>query len=240
MARNLSHPPSKACATCVELSPTSLATLFDCEVEEIKKLLRPGRRRKVEAMARLRPLAILDATIQGEKAQPSDVDLKQIGEGILTGKTWTDVFKGASAVEISADGVGPNLSLRLSKKEGVPIQLVAEGTPGASVVAVKRVNELDFFSLGAKQLAAKLSLSLPKTIAVVEQSIRKTSDGAGFEPADLAVKATLKIQRLRQRRCREDTTLIDVIGRNGLPFWARVARVRPMASCSVATVILGF
>jgi hypothetical protein len=157
--------------------PTSLATLFDCEIEEIKKLLRPGRRRKVEAMARLRPLAILDATIQGEKAQPSDVDLKQIGKGILTDKTWTDVFKGASAVEISADGVGPNLSLRLSKKEGVPIQLVAEGTPGASVVAVKRVNEFDFFSLGAKQLAAKLSLSLPKTIAIVDYlGIRSRSE----------------------------------------------------------------
>jgi hypothetical protein len=171
----VTHLPNRV--TCVDLSPTSLATLFDCEIEEIKKLLRPGRRRKVEAMARLRPLAILDATIQGEKAQPSDVDLKQISNGILTGKTWTDVFKGASAVEISADGVGPNLSLRLSKKEGVPIQLLAEGTPGASVVAVKRVNELDFFSLGAKQLAAKLSLSLPKTIAVVDYlGIRSRSE----------------------------------------------------------------
>ena len=128
-------------------------------------------------MARLRPLAILDATIQGEKAQPSDVDLKQIGKGILAGKTWTDVFKGVSLVEISGDGVGPNLSLRLSKKEGVPIQLVAEGTPGASVVAVKRVNELDFFSLGAKQLAAKLLLSLPKTITIVDYlGIRSRSE----------------------------------------------------------------
>jgi hypothetical protein len=54
---------------------------------------------------------------------------------------------------------------------------VAEGTPGASVVAVKRVNELDFFSLGAKQLAAKLSLSLPKTIAIVDYlGIRSRSE----------------------------------------------------------------
>jgi hypothetical protein len=56
--------------------PTSLAILFDSEVDEIKKLLRPGRRRQVEAMARLRPLAILDATIQGMKGQPSDADHK--------------------------------------------------------------------------------------------------------------------------------------------------------------------
>ncbi len=129
--------------------PTGLATLFEYEVDEIKKLLRPGRRRRIEAMARLRPLAILNATIQGEKGQPSHSDLRRISIELLSGMEWADVFKGASAVEITADGDGPNLALRLSKKEGIPIQLVAEGTPGAAVVAVKRVNELDFYNLGA-------------------------------------------------------------------------------------------
>lgn len=148
--------------------PTTLATLFESEVEEIKKLLRPGKRRNVEAMARLQPLAILDSTIQGEKGQPSNGDLRRIGKNILRGKNWTDAFKGASAIEITADGTGANLSLRLSKKEGIPIQLVAEGTPGASVVAVKRINELDFYNLGAKQLAEKLATSLPKAIAVID------------------------------------------------------------------------
>ena len=110
----------------------------------------------------------MDATIQGEKGQPSDADLRRIGRDVLAGKTWSDVFKGASAVEMTTDGVGPNLSLRLSKKEGIPIKLVVEGTPGASVVAVKRVDELGFYSLGAKQLAENLSLTVPKAIAVVD------------------------------------------------------------------------
>ncbi len=148
--------------------PTTLATLFESEVEEIKKLLRPGKRRQIEVMARLRPLAILDSTIQGEKGQPSDGDLRRMSKDLLAGKTWVDAFKGASAVEITADGAGPSLSLRLSKKEGIPIQLVAEGTPGASVVAVKRVNELDFYNLGAKQVAEKLNTSMPRAIAVVD------------------------------------------------------------------------
>ena len=60
------------------------------------------------------------------------------------------------------------MSLRLSKKEGIPIQLVPEGTPDAAVVAVKRVNELDFYSLGAKQLAEKLDLTMPKAVAIVD------------------------------------------------------------------------
>ncbi|MGH9194446.1 MAG: DUF3644 domain-containing protein, partial [Acidimicrobiia bacterium] len=148
--------------------PTDLATLFDSEVAEIKKLLRPGRRRQIEAMARLRPLAILGATIQGEKTQPSDSDLRRIGKDLSKGTNWSEVFKGASAVEISTDGAGPSLSLRLSKKEGIPIQLVAEGTPGASVVAVKRVDELGFYNLGANQLAKKVGLTMPKAVAVVD------------------------------------------------------------------------
>lgn len=163
----VSHLPTRVLPVSTS-APTNLATLFESEVDEIKKLLRPKKRRQVEAMARLRPLAIMDATIKGEKGQPSNTDLRRLGKDVLSGKSWADVFKGVSAVEIGTDGTGPNLSLRLSKKEGIPIQLVAEGTPGASVVAVKRVNELDFYNLGAKQLADKLGISLPKLLAVVD------------------------------------------------------------------------
>jgi hypothetical protein len=148
--------------------PTDLATLFDAEVAEIKRLLRPGKRRGVEARARLRPLAILDATIRGEKGQPSTTELHKMGKALADGGAWEQVFQGVAAVEIRSDGSGPALSLRLSKKEGLPIQLVPEGTPGAATVAVKRVDELGFYSLGAKQLAKKVRLTMPKTVAVVD------------------------------------------------------------------------
>lgn len=148
--------------------PMELEALFDSEVTEIKKLLRPGKRRRIEALARLRPLAILDATIHGEKGQPSDSELRRIGKAVTVGSSWENVFKGVAAIKVTASGVGPDLSLRLSKKEGVPIELVSEGTPGASVVAVKRVNEQDFYNLGANQLAKKVGLTMPKTVALVD------------------------------------------------------------------------
>ena len=47
------------------------------------------------------------------------------------------------------------------------MQLVPEGTANATVVAVKRVNELDYYNLGAKKLAEKLNLTVPKTLAVI-------------------------------------------------------------------------
>lgn len=149
-------------------APMDLVTLFESEVAEIEKLLKPGRRRRLEALARLRPLAILEATIRGEKGQPSDADLRRLGKEVSKGATWDELFPGVAAVEIVTDGTGPRLSLRLSKKEGIPIQVVPEGTPGASVVALKRVNELDFYSLGAKQLGEKVGLTTPKVVAVVD------------------------------------------------------------------------
>lgn len=162
-----SHLPTRVLPVSTS-PPTDLATLFESEVAEIRKLLKPGRRRQVEALARIRPLAILDATIQGEKGQPSDGELRRIGGEVSDGRSWAEVFHGAAAVEIVSEGAGPSLSLRLSKKEGIPIQLVQEGTPGASVVAVKRVNELGFYSLGAKQLAERVGMTMPKAVAVVD------------------------------------------------------------------------
>jgi len=42
---------------------------------------------------------------------------------------------------------------------------------------VRRVNELDFYSLGAKQLAEKLGLTVPKLVAVVDSyGIRKDAE----------------------------------------------------------------
>jgi hypothetical protein len=160
------HLPSRVLPVSTS-PPTELATLFDSEVSEIRKLLRLGRRRRLEALARLRPLAILDGTFRGEKGQPRDSDLSRLGNSLLAGKKWGDVFPGVAAVEMKVDGTVPSLSLRLSKKEGIPIQIVAEGTPGASVVAVKSVSELGFYNLGAVQLAKKVGLTMPNTLAVL-------------------------------------------------------------------------
>ncbi|HTP95637.1 MAG TPA: hypothetical protein VMK05_07280, partial [Burkholderiales bacterium] len=44
---------------------------------------------------------------------------------------------------------------------------VPEGTPGATVLAVKRINELDYYSLGLQDLAEKVGLTTARALAVV-------------------------------------------------------------------------
>lgn len=148
-------------------APVDLSALFDSETAEIRKLLNRRKKPRVEIDARLRPLAIVEATIQGRKTQPSRNELQRLEKLLRRKKTWKHLFPGVSQIDISPQGSGASLSLRLTKKSGIPVVLVPEGTPGASVVAVKRVDELGFYNLGAKDLASKVGVSMNKVVAAI-------------------------------------------------------------------------
>jgi hypothetical protein len=147
--------------------PTDLITLFEKEMEEVNKLLAPGKRRRVEALGKLRSLAIVENAVAGEKFQPDESDLRKLEKRIRKGEKSDTLFPAVSSITLVTEGHGPELRIRLSKKEGIPVQLVPEGTPGASVVAVKRVNELGFYSLSCTDLAKKVGLSVNRTVAAI-------------------------------------------------------------------------
>ena len=141
--------------------------MFTEELEEVRRLLAPGTRRHAEAEARLRSLAIMDGAIQGEFLQPSVGQLRRIGAAIREGGTLDELFPGISGVSFTVDGSGAQISLRITKKEGVAVTLVPEGTPDSGVVAVRRVDELGFYNLGHRELSAKVGLSTNKTTAAI-------------------------------------------------------------------------
>jgi hypothetical protein len=147
--------------------PTDLSTLFDSEFKEIKKLLNPGTRRHIEAAAKLRALAIVEGAVRGQKVQPGESELRRIEREMKKGKSWDQVFPGVASINLTSQGYGPSLDFRITKKDGIPVVMVPEGTPGASVVAIKRVDELSFYNLGLHQLADKVGLSWPRTTAMV-------------------------------------------------------------------------
>jgi hypothetical protein len=148
-------------------SPKDIASFFETEIDEIAKLLKPKSRKRVEAYAKLRGLTILEGAIQGERLQPSTGDLKRISTQIQSGQSWDKIFPGVASIEFTTKGHGPALDLRITKKEGIPVHVVPEGTPGAAVVAIKRVDELGFYNLGLTQLAEKVGLTGPKTNALI-------------------------------------------------------------------------
>lgn len=149
------------------LPPTSIEAFFLHELEEIKKLLQPGRRKRTDARARLRPLAIMDSAVQGKSQQPSDRELNKLGDALVKGESWETLFPGVSGVEITTSGAGTSLELHWTKKDGIPINTVPEGTPEARVVAVKRVNELGYYNMSLTQLRQHFELNQPRCLAII-------------------------------------------------------------------------
>lgn len=148
--------------------PMDIQAFFNTELAEIKKLLAPKSRKKLEATERLRALAIMENAIQGNESQPADNELKDLAGKLAKATNWEQLFPSVSTLAFTQNGYGPSLDLRITKSDGVPVTLVPEGTPGAGVVAIKRVNELDFYNLGRDQLAKKLGLTGPKTTAAIK------------------------------------------------------------------------
>lgn len=152
-------------ATVAPLDPIAL---FTEEIQEVARLLSPGKRRRAETTARLRALSIVDGAMQGEKLQPSETALRKLGAQIANGMTQLDsLFPGIAAVTFATEGSGPTVMLRIVKKEGIPVTLVPEGTAHSSVVTVKRVAELDYYNLRFKGLATKLGITTNQTTALI-------------------------------------------------------------------------
>ena len=160
------HFPDRVLPIATKL-PTDLITLFKNETTEIRRLLAPGKRQKMQAMGRLRSLAIVEKAVSGDSLLPSDSELLQISRRLERGEDVITVFPGAASIHLVAEGSGTSMSIRISKKEGVPVHLVPEGTPGAAVVAVKRVDELSFYSLSFSDLAKHVGLTPNKTTAII-------------------------------------------------------------------------
>lgn len=149
--------------------PRDIHALVGMDFAEIKKLVAPRSRKRVAAYAKLRALAIIEGALRGERSQPHEDDLEKLIRGIRAGKEWEDLFPGVACLRLDTSGDGLGVTIRITKKDGVPVTIVPEGTPGMTVVAVRRVDELSFYSLGLKDLAEKARLPQHKTLAVIQE-----------------------------------------------------------------------
>ncbi len=158
--------------------PKDLGAMVGDEVELIRALIKPGLRKRVEARARVKSLAIMDAAIRGRFVQPSDAELDRLLDRVGTGERWDRVFPGVASLQLDAGGGGIPYSLRITKKEGVPIQLVDESEPGAAVVAIRKVDKLGYYNMGLRKLAQHFpDLSEAKVGAIVaELGLRDDDD----------------------------------------------------------------
>lgn len=111
------HLPERALPVSSSL-PKDLHVIIETDFKEIKDLVKPGSRKQIDAVAKLRGLAIIEASLQGRRSQPSELELKRLVREIRKGRGWTQLFPGVAKLNLTTEGTGLNISVRLTKKKG--------------------------------------------------------------------------------------------------------------------------
>ena len=142
----------------------------------------------------------MDAVISGEKnTQPSDAEIRNIANKLRSGISWNEIFKGVAGIQLSREGDGPSISLKITKKADVEVTLV-KNSPNAAVVAVKRVNELDFYSLGLKAMTTNIQqhfayITTTKLLKVINH-LHLQDNPEFYKEIVKHIKDTLKMRKL--------------------------------------------
>ena len=163
------HLPNRVLPVSTE-APQDILTLVDSEYENIARLLKPGRRARGDARAKIRTLLALEAHV-AEDTRVSDSDVNRVEKGIKAGKTREQVFPKLSPLAADISGEGLTVKVKIVKQaDALPVQLVRDGAGGGELdaAAVREVDLQKKYHWSPFDLADKLGISRPRATALRE------------------------------------------------------------------------
>ncbi len=144
--------------------PADLDVLIGEQYDQIKKLLRPGKRRRAEARAQIRTLLAMEAhALTGVLVAENDVN--RVERAIKADEPLADVFPRLEGVGAAVEGTGVNITVRFSKREGVPVRFVPADDPRGAA-AVREVDLQRKYHISVSELAKGVSLTKPRALAL--------------------------------------------------------------------------
>jgi hypothetical protein len=157
------HLPSRVLPISTD-PPAELDVLLDEQYSQIKKLLRPGRRRRAEARAQIRALLAMEAHVADE-VSVTEKDVNRIERAIRSGKGRAAVFPRLGALGTSIEGMGVTVTVRFSRREGTPVRYVPADDP-REAAALREVDLQRKYHLSARDLAGLTDLTMPRSTAL--------------------------------------------------------------------------
>ncbi len=149
----------------ISTRPTmDLEVLVDEQYSQIRDLLRPGKRRRVEARAMLRGLLAIEGHVS-EDARVSEKDVNRVERGVREGEPIEQVFPRLTSLGTSIEGEGATIKVHFTKRSGAPVHFVPADDPRASA-AVREVDLQRKYYISPFELADRLGLSRPKATAL--------------------------------------------------------------------------
>ena len=191
--------------------PKEINVLMRDEYAQLRSLLETSDKGVCPDEPRLRSLVTIDRALQLVDPHLSDADLNSIREFVKATDDWSSVFSGIAQVQLSSDGAGAKVAIHLTKKEGTPVRLLAEGEDanGLSVV-IQPVRDTETYRFSSVDLAKKLSLSGPRTRALVDHLGLK-DDSRCFRYLKFGKSSHPRYSPIALDRCREALTGKDPV-----------------------------
>lgn len=146
------------------MPPGDFEFLVDREFSLVNELLKPGRRARDEARARIRTLLAMEAIVTDEVGV-SERDIDRIEKAMRANAGFQAVFPRLATVGTTTENEGVNLVVHFSKKKGAPVRYVGGDDPSAAA-AVREIDLRKKFYLQASALAAAVKLTIPKAKVV--------------------------------------------------------------------------
>ena len=160
------HLPNRVLPVSTE-APQDILALVDSEYTNIAQLLKPGRRARGDARAKIRTLLALEAHV-AQDTKVSDSDVNRVEKGIKAGKTRQQVFPKLNTLSAEISGEGLTVKVKIIKQaDALPVRLVRNGEDGeVDAAAVREVDLQKKFHWSPFDLADKLSISRPRATAL--------------------------------------------------------------------------
>jgi hypothetical protein len=157
------HLPSRVLPISTD-PPADIDVLINAEFDQVKELLKPGKRRRAEARAKIRTLLALESHVS-EDVVVNERDVNRVMRGVREGKGLFQVFPrlGTLGTEISSEG--PSLTVHFTKRQGAPVHFISADDP-REAAAVREVDLQRKYYMSAAKLAERLELTEPRALAL--------------------------------------------------------------------------
>ena len=124
--------------------PREMHLLTTSDVQHVRELLKPPRRRHAEALALLRTLVVSEQVAvdpSAEVTHPTERQLERVAKKLQDPADWTTVLPGLARLSLHQDE-GASYSLRIVKdKSAAPVRIVRAGDEGAQdAVSILKVS----------------------------------------------------------------------------------------------------
>lgn len=143
---------------------TEVEILIDEQYSQIRDLLKPGKRRRVQARAMLRGLLAMEGHVS-EEARVSEKDVNRVERAVRDGRPINEVFPRLTSVGTTFDGEGPTIKVHFTKRFGAPVHFIAADDPRAAA-AVREVDLQRKYYISPHELAERVGLTAPRATAL--------------------------------------------------------------------------